>query len=306
MGGAAADPGEAAREVSDAVPGGPHRMQIGLREQPLEAWIPDQWDFDEQLAEHGRLLDTRDDVLAARAGSEAASAELLEILVEHLPRAFPGRYQRAGERIRVVPLDRELPAAPSAGAALEVAARLVPDDLCVMEADPQGTYRLTAAAVCFPTRWRLAPKMGESLVAIHGPVPGYAERLGTGVDRVFASLAPGRVLARSNWSLVDSPALYQPVRAMDDRGVPFEPEHLGERLWVRSERQSVRRLPRTGAVVFTIRIRQVTLAEACRYEGVAARLGVQLATIPEPLAAYKGIPRIRAALERYLETAATS
>ncbi|MBV9785849.1 MAG: DUF3445 domain-containing protein, partial [Acidisphaera sp.] len=77
------------------------------------------------------------------------------------------------------------------------------------DAAPPGPYRLTAASLCFPTRWRLADKIGKPMQAIHATVPLYAERLARPVDRFFEKLAPQRPVFRTNFSLLDNPALFQ-------------------------------------------------------------------------------------------------
>lgn len=52
-----------------------------------------------------------------------------------------------------------------------------------------------------------------------------------------------------------------PARAVDPREV-----------WLRSERQTLRRLPRTGAVVFTIRVYQTPVVDLAAEPGVPGRL----------------------------------
>ena len=59
---------------------------------------------------------------------------------------------------------------------LELAGRLVQEDLCIIQDAADGP-RFTAAVLCFPSRWRLHEKLGQPLAAVHGPVPLYAERL---------------------------------------------------------------------------------------------------------------------------------
>jgi hypothetical protein len=46
---------------------------------------------------------------------------------------------------------------------LDLAGRVVPDDLCLVQADADGVPRLVAASLCFPSRWRLGEKLGRPL-----------------------------------------------------------------------------------------------------------------------------------------------
>ena len=87
--------------------------------------------------------------------------------------------------------------------------------------------------------------------------PSYAERLGKPVDRFIGLLVPDRPVWRLNWSLTNDPTLFQPVgHGRRDTDPDITPENVGRRIFLRVERQTLRRLPRTGAVLFTIRTHQ--------------------------------------------------
>ena len=147
---------------------------------------------------------------------------------------------------------------PEFEGALERAALSVQEDLCVLLPDEHGRLVLAAACVCFPSHWRLADKMGKPAWAIHGPVPRYDDELARKVDTFLDRLRPPAVMKRRNWTIHESADLFAPARAGDaDPAIP--PEDL----WLRSERQTLRRLPDTDAVVFTIRTQQVQIAGAC-------------------------------------------
>ena len=298
-----------AARIARAIPNGAHRNTVGLRAMPLAEWIEDGEDFEPQLRERAQLLANRDDVIGSLPESNAAQRELLALLIEHLREHFAAHYtfRAAGEfdEVRVHATGQTLSlheqhADPSC-TALHMAAHLVAEDLCLLQADASGQYRLTAAALCFPTRWKLSAKLGQALLDIHSPVPRYAQDLGAVTDRVMSSLDSARPLWRHNWSLLDSPVLYQPERVVLPRAL--HAGELGQRLWMRSERQTLRRLAHSGAVLFTIRIRQCTLDELCQQAGVAARLLTQLRTMPATLKAYKGLQQIEAVLDEYLRAA---
>ena len=64
-----------------------------------------------------------------------------------------------------------------------------------------------------------------------------------------------------------------------------------ETLYLRTERQTLRRLPRTGAIVFTIRVYQTRLAELVKEPGVPGRIASAIRSWPEDVARY-GTSRI--------------
>lgn len=131
--------------------------------------------------------------------------------------------------------------------ALEEAASLVSDDICILEAKRPGDWRLTAGVLCAPTYWTLPERIGLDLGGLHGPVPGGDPTLASRVGRVFTGLQPGIVLERFNWT----------VQASEKRYTPDRPGVSGKRaddLYLRVERQTIRKLPGAEAVIFTIRI----------------------------------------------------
>ena len=121
----------------------------------------------------------------------------------------------------------------------------------------------TAAILCFPSRWRLHEKLGQPLVEVHGPVPFYAERLATPVDRFMAKVKPGHIASRLNWSVLDDPAMYQPTgKWREAANAAITPGNAGDTLYLRVERQTLRRLPQSDAILFGIRVHSYPMARA--------------------------------------------
>ncbi|MBV0912917.1 heme-dependent oxidative N-demethylase family protein [Anianabacter salinae] len=198
--------------------------------------------FAAQMAERERLVaEARDKVIAALPGSEPACAELLEVVLEDLGRRPD--FAVASERVTrpdgvEVAIHREDP--------LGSLARLVQEDLCLMEA--QGDeHVLTAAVLCFPSSWTLAQKIGRPLTGIHTPVRVYDEDVARRVQRLFDGIRAGQPLWRVNVLPYDTAALFTPQREEARRPRPSEAAPF-----IRSERQSLIRLPVSGAVVFAI------------------------------------------------------
>jgi dimethylamine monooxygenase subunit A len=157
--------------------------------------------------------------------------------------------------------EREIAAMLGVEGRLAEAARSVWEDLCLLtRSGDDEPYRLRGAAVAFPSDWNLFAKMGLPLADVHAPIHGYAEHLSDGVDRFLDGLKPGEIYGRSNWFVVASDALrYLPQDDASLRFAHVTAENAGETLFVRSERQTLRRLPRTGAILFTIGIYRAPL-----------------------------------------------
>ena len=151
---------------------GPWRLAMGIKALDLQEWIEIDERFAAQLAVRRQLLDEeRSAVLAGLPESGPGQRELLALLLDHLPQRFPEHYRRVDGAIENLATGERFALAAWDDAPLELAGRLVQEDLCLMQRGDAG-YRLVAAVLCFPAHWRLADKLGRPLQAIHEPVPG--------------------------------------------------------------------------------------------------------------------------------------
>jgi dimethylamine monooxygenase subunit A len=152
------------------------------------------------------------------------------------------------------------------------------EDLCLLLPDGDR-HVLVAGALGFPTDWRLSDKLGLPLAAVHAPIHGYAEQLSAGVDHFFRTLAPGPIWGRANWFVVASDALaYLPDDDPADRFAHVTPGNAGETLFVRCERQTIRRLPHSGAALFTVGIAVEPLGALPT--DVIAKVAASVASLP--------------------------
>jgi hypothetical protein len=181
---------------------------------------------------------------------------------------------------------------------------LAQEDFCLMQRRPDGQYALTGAILCFPSHWHLRQKLGRPMAEIHAPVPGFAARLGGPADRFLASLQPERPVWRANWTLVESPELFHPHPRETLPGLTAT--NAGELLWLRMERQTLRRLPASGAVTFTIRTLVEPLAEVAGRPGVAAAMAARIREMDDAMAAYKGVPGFKEPLLAWLDRQAAA
>lgn len=74
-----------------------------------------------------------------------------------------------------------------------------------------------------------------------------------------------------------------------------------DQLYFRSERQSLRRLPKYGAVVFTIRTYFVPMVKLCKEPYIPRRLLDGINSWTEDVEEYKGYAKYKDALLPYLE-----
>lgn len=272
------------------------------------------------LAEKDRLIEERpSDVFAAEPEMEDSQAEVLAMLAGHLPAVFPETWRRVGAVMTIAGAAgvaaRTVDLSDNAQPPLLAAARLVQEDLVVMRKGEDG-WRMAAACVCFPSSWTLAEKFSRPLQLIHRPVPGFGAgtRNAEVITRIFDNLKPGMAVERWNWSLSASNALHHPFsefarvqRATSGRGKFSCTDPAAA--FIRVERQTLSRLPRSGDILFTIRIHLDPLAVLGRHPArreLAAGFAGQLLELSAEQLAYKGLAEDRDRLVAILRAIAAA
>lgn len=273
---------------------------MGLTPQSEVEWLAPDASLRETLAEKRRLLATRYDfVFRVLPEARVASVELLQLLADHLARHFPDIY-RLGDSGRLInsagdeTWDIDMPSLHP----LDAAGRLVAEDLCLLQAS-EGGYRLIAASLCFPNRWLLEEKIGQPLDFIHAPIPGFAPALERPVKHFFAALKPDRILARVNWGIADDPALFQPIG--HDADAAITAATAGSALYLRVERQTLRRLPESQAVLFTIRTEITPLGQVITTPADAVDLAGAIRDMSPAMLRYKHLTTVGPALLAWLD-----
>jgi hypothetical protein len=267
----------------------PPFVRMGTRALGGGAWLLGGDDVPAQLAEKQRVLGAHhDEVVAALDGTEDAATELLETV--HGALTPPDRGGGTGR-----------PALLAGLHPIDAAARRVAEDLCLLVPDG-GRWVLAAGSVCFPSHWRLTDKLGLPLAAVHDPVPDYAAELAERVDRFLDRLRAGRGVVRRNWTVHPAPDLFAPDLPPPP-DPPVDAGDAGHRLWLRSERQTLVRLPRTGAIAFTIRTQQARLAAVATHPELRSRLARAVAAWPPHQVAYRGGETVRRPLLAWLHAA---
>lgn len=194
---------------------------------------------------------------------------------------------------------RELAAMLGLKGALREAAMAAHEDMCLLTKAPgDDQYRLIGAAVAWPSDWRPKDKIGLPLRALHAPIAGYEEQLATGVDRFMETLKPGAIYGRCNWFIASTgERRWLEPRPAHEAFAHVTAENAGETLFVRSERQTLRRLPETGAILFTIGI-YVEPLEALEASNIAM-LADAAKSLVKGEGDRRGAPAYAGALTRY-------
>jgi hypothetical protein len=248
------------------------RWRLGVRPLDLRDWIELGPDADEAIAaKHELNVEHPDTVFAVLDDIGPESEEVAAALLDHLRSRWPERYAQAD-------LDRSLHP-------LDAAARLVPEDL-VLLVERGGRLVFGGGSVCFPNRWDLRSKLGLSMAGVHAPVARLNEQLEAPIDGFFERLTPERSYWRLGWGILDTPDWYTPV---DGTAAPRRADPRPEELFLRVERETLRRLPVTNCVLFTIRTYVTAIPTVATDTDVRRRLGDALAALPDDVRVYKDV-----------------
>ena len=284
---------------------GAFRWRLGLRPLDLGEWIEIDRHYDEDVQRKDELMSAHArTVTAAMEGTEPEGAEVLEALCSHLETQWPDRFARRNGAFVDFARERSFDVGASHEHPLFTAGRIVQEDLALL-VHRDGDLVFGAGSVCFPNRWDLASKIGLPLSAVHAPVARLNEQLEGPIDSFFDRLTPDKPFWRLGWGVLDTDDPYTPVdgtaEPTDDLPEPGDPS-VPDRMFLRVERETLRRFPHTSCVLFTIRTYIRPLRHLSGRPDDARRLADALENLPDDVREYKRTAELTDAAVQWLES----
>ena len=291
---------------------GAFRWRLALRPLDLANWIEIGDDYDHEMdAKKSVFANNYSTANAFQPDTENEAAEVLENLVNHLVTNRPDWFSREGrdivnhhrhERFAVEPnSDGQWDEHP-----LVTCARLVQEDFALLvERDSRLIFG--GGSVCFPNRWDLNSKLGLTMSEVHAPVDQLNEQLEDPIDSFFQRLSTQKSFWRTGWGVLDTDELYQAVdgTAVTSPALPtLGDPTTGDRLFLRVERETIRRFPETNCVLFTIRSYVRPLSHLVDRPDDAVRLAEALSNLPDDVRDYKRTTDLTAPAVHWLQTVA--
>ncbi|AQG80933.1 heme-dependent oxidative N-demethylase family protein [Spirosoma montaniterrae] len=250
----------------------------------------------------------------AQPGHETAQWDVLALILQNLVRFSPGQFSLTtnGNRWQwhnallnettdfIFDDASTLPHDP-----LDWVGRQVQEDLVLLAGNDA---RLVAGQLCFGNGWCLDEKIGLPFWDIHAPITPIVEPMMQAAQTLMTRLPVGRPVWRLNWSVkvtdqLDMTNRHTPAldRLLADTLPTLTPATIGEKLFIRIERQTLTRLPRSGAVLFGIHTYQNLLAHEAANPERAAGMKRVFETTPAAMIAYKSMAGFLPTLLTYLE-----
>jgi hypothetical protein len=240
-------------------------------------------------------------VFVAEKDSLEAQRECLELLVDYLPKRYPDLYQYHPENKTIFVQSLETTFCVKdwwETRPLELCERIVQEDLILMRpgapVSDKGheSYFMAAAAVVF-SFGELVEKLGQPAEIIHAPVPGFEKHLRKTLNMSFSRLTPEQPLWRNNWGIAPSGSLDEPLygstTAQEERSFADISLEEIKAKFLKVEYQTIRRLPRTKYLLFTVKTMVDPLDSLQRVPEAAVCLAHSIRGMSPGMRAYKGI-----------------
>ncbi|CAK7238477.1 hypothetical protein SEUCBS140593_010728 [Sporothrix eucalyptigena] len=280
---------------------GPHYVTMGIQKSALDDWVEIDKTYLARYNYKRYLYATHlEETIAFLPCSVEPAHEALTYLVDFLPRRYPAMFEATavGIRNKVTGDDWDLrcdSATWDAYTPLQVMGLLTTEDWFIMRTDDDDnkTTRLVAGANCFPAGWKLRERMGHSLWEIHaGKVPLYEKNLAKSMDRFFLRLRADQAYMRFNYAVDVDKELFH-IHSHHNLTAEEQAARSGsgpvtlEQLHLRVERQVLQRLPRTGAIAFSIRTYVTPITTVTRDRVWAKALRTNVNSYSPQVAQYK-------------------
>jgi hypothetical protein len=125
-------------------------------------------------------------------------------------------------------------------------------------------------------------------------VPQFREKLQKSLERFFQRMQPDGPVERNNYFVQTDSSLPWSKNIGDEASFGIGWDNAQEKpdvdeIHFRTERQTLRRLPRSGAILFMIRTYMLPIREICQEKWVPGRFASAIRSWTEDVARYKGL-----------------
>jgi hypothetical protein len=138
----------------------------------------------------------------------------------------------------------------------------------------------------------------------HGPVPmAHSEGIFERALKYLTAIQVGKPVRRLNWTMTVNARMDTSPETYHEWGherTSVTPENVGEKVYLRVELQVLDRMPRSNAMMFSIRTYLMSLEDIVSNPEWAKRMHRVMKTLPAPLIDYKGLTRYHGMVVDYL------
>lgn len=306
--------------------------------QPDLDWLIVDRTYPVQMQRRLQLLNSRLPMVIDRLPGEAvqqAETELRDTVIDYLLSTYPDYFRRDGNLVDCLLTGISVDTGKNGADPLVAVALLASEDMLLLLPQPRAasdtpSYVLQSGALLFPNDWSLrshfnvpqpadgpeqlrawqearqrserAARLGKTPYDIHdGHVAHYIEHFAARVDLFFHKMEPGMRTWRRNWGPRITDELFLHSDALPATLPAMTPDNWAHSGYLRSEHECFVKLPRSGAVIFTIKTFLWKLSELVQNPVALQALLTASDNLTPGMFAYRAesLPSFRQFLERY-------
>lgn len=310
-----------------------YKLTMGIRNFDADDWLLIEDTYLDRIEEKTKIItnshpkypayrDLESSTVFTSKIAEPAIRELYDVIIQYMCDKYPMYFKVSddGTKVHNGITNEDVPAKANdtdVKKLMYYLVRTIEEDFIVMMPDPSLDepeygleYYFKGGVFAFAAGFDPKEKINKPLTSIHEPIPGYQSKLRLSMNRYFEKLQPCKFVGRANFSVQahdkffvdDDNKGYHLTEEEVRRAVPFEELDFDHQVHYRSERQMLTRLPKTGAILFTIRTYLHPFSDFKRQPvEVSKRFLGALQKFPDDMAVYKGLTRLGPAAIRYLD-----
>ncbi|ODV97835.1 hypothetical protein PACTADRAFT_20862, partial [Pachysolen tannophilus NRRL Y-2460] len=260
------------------------------------------------------LEENRDQVVFCEAVCHPAIREWYDYVVDFLVKRYPMIFHEKSEgvvynQIREESFPKKSNSVDDVIDLLSILGRNIEDDFVILlKNEKDEEYILRGGNFLFPAGFNPKKLLGSPLTSIHLPVPQYTEKLQLAMNKFFNRINSSQYVVRNNWSIQTHDKIHdlglnhgkpgQDISKIEK----LKPEFLDfNKVFLRSERQVLTRLPKTKAVVMSIKTYFTPLIKLREEENMSEVLCNAIDGLPDDLAIYKNKIKWGEAVKAYMK-----
>lgn len=290
-------------------------FQVGLQPISPREWLLFDSDYaDFMRAKRQRLSSSSELFYRALPDSLGAQRELRRMVIDHLLEEHATLFSITNGTLRCAAGNHSWNLNDESIEPLRQLSDFVQEDFMLVE-ELDGRQTITAASNAYSSSGRLVASVGRNVRWAHEPVPDLTTTQGSRIDRILASVHVDAPCARFNWQLTPLASIFFPPDPRSANNAVLnavsaqlakDPSLAPSLLHMRVERQTLRRLPESGAVAFSIHTYSDPLSSLLGDRAALQALLLLLKDYSATRLQYSEMDGVQAAVIAWLETQAGS
>ncbi|KAJ7632220.1 hypothetical protein FB45DRAFT_746378 [Roridomyces roridus] len=234
-----------------------YHQTMSLKSMDPDRWIELESTYKTRIQQRLELYSLHDKkIIDCLPGAEAACKELMEMVIQFVCARYPKQFSYGADGVfhnRILDIHSDTRTIHP----LFFLLQHIPEDfLITLEDKKSGFYTFRAGVSCSSVGWNVSTKIGMNLQQIHQPVPDYKEKMEFSMDRYFSKMPTDKPIQRGSWGIeVGQPLFFQEDEAEFklSREPQGPPDLSIDDVHLRVDWQTLRRLPRSCAIVFNFK-----------------------------------------------------